>query len=233
MANLDFVSKGVCQATIAQIDAYYVFEQQNAADAANVEIARDMYPEAGHLVCNKSIGAMSDLKAGDTVILGGEGSGSPVTWDAVVRANPAKYKDVQTLPMNSIDRALGKVRTDEAKCMLFVAGLRSKAMIDANTQAKAANGNLHLATMRDPHLFDLKDKKNRPIYTRTTIPDGTYPDGLQNSGWFTSGAVDTIEVMSVMVDNVPYAEKHEKQFDIFLKAVEHAMPAIRAQVLPK
>jgi hypothetical protein len=150
-----------------------------------------------------------------------------------VRANP-KYKDVATLPIGGA-RALGKVSDGaDAQCMLFVAGLRSQVMMQANDVAKTSGGNLHLTYMRDPALFALKDSRGRPIYTRSEIPSGTYPDGLQTSGFFTSGkAVDTIQVESVLIDNVPYANAHDRNLNVFLNAVNKAMPSIIDHVTPK
>jgi TRAP-type uncharacterized transport system substrate-binding protein len=231
--NMEQVDKGTCAAAIVQSDAYFVYMADHSNAALTVERARDMYPEYGHMICNATIAEISDLKRGNTVFVGPAGSGSAVMWDAITRANP-KYKDVATLPIGG-DRALGKVSDgQDGQCMLFVAGLRSQSMMNANNVAKTTNGNLRLVYMRDPKLFDLKDAKGRPIYKKATIPSGTYPGGLQESGIFTSGhSVDTIEVESVLVDSIPYADKYEGNLNIFLAAVNKAMPSINDHVLPK
>ncbi len=233
MDNLARVDKGDCEAAIVQSDAYFVYMQQHPDAALNVERARDMYPEYGHLICNKTISEVSDLKRGNTVLVGAPGSGSAVMWDAIVRANP-KYKDVATLPLGG-NRALGKVSDgQEAQCMLFVAGLKSPVMMDANEVAKTSGGNLRLTYMRDPALFQLRDAKGRPVYARSEIPSRTYPEGLQAAGMFTSGkAVDTVQVESILIDNVPYADAHGQNINAFLAAVNKAMPAINERVLPK
>jgi TRAP-type uncharacterized transport system substrate-binding protein len=233
LENMEKVASGTCQAGIVQSDAFFVYLQTHPDAQLTVERARDMYPEYGHLICNKTIREISDLKRGNTVLVGPAGSGSAVMWDAIVRANP-KYKDVATLPMGGT-RALGKVSDGEdAQCMLFVAGLKAQSMMDANGIAKTSNGNLHLTYMRDPALFDIKDKRGRPLYERSAIPSGTYPGGLQASGWFTSGgAVDTVKVQSVLIDNVDYANSHEANLNLFLNAVNKALPAIDDHVLPK
>jgi TRAP-type uncharacterized transport system substrate-binding protein len=228
MDNMEAVAKGDCQGGIVQSDAYFVYMQQNPSAQMNVERARDMYPEYGHLICNKTISEISDLTNKNTVLVGPPGSGSSVMWDAIVRANPTKYKDVQTLPLGGA-RALGKVSDGiDAQCMLFVAGLKAQVMLDANEAAKTSNGNLHLTYMRDPALFKLQDSRGRPIYTRSEIPSGTYPYGLQSSGWFTSGSsVDTVQVESILIDNVPYADAHGSNVDKVLRAVDKAMPQIK------
>lgn len=233
LENMSRVDKGDCQAGIVQSDAYYVYMQQHPDAALNVERARDMYPEYGHLICNKSVSELSDLKRGNTVLVGATGSGSSVMWDAITRANP-KYKEVSTLPIGG-SRGLGKVSDGaDAQCMLFVAGLKAPSMMDANEVAKTSNGNLHVVYMRDSKLFDLKDAKGRPIYEKAEIPSGTYPYGLQESGFFTSGAsISTIKVESVLIDNVPYAEANDGRMNMFLGAVNHAMPSINDRVLPK
>lgn len=233
LENMARVASGDCQAAIVQNDAYFVYLQDHPAAQASVERARDMYPEYAHLICNRSISELSDLRRGNTVLVGPPGSGSSVMWDAIVRANP-KYKDVATLPIGGT-RALGKVSDGEdAQCTLFVAGLRSPAMMEANKVAHESHGNLHLTYMRDPALFDLKDSKGRPIYQRSEIPDGTYPDGLQKEGLISYGKpVDTVRVESVLIDNVDYANAHDGNMEAFLRAVDHAMPAINNRVLAK
>lgn len=232
--NMDRVAKGECQAGIVQSDAYYVYMQTHPEAALSVERARYMYPEYGHLICNATISEISDLQRGNTVLVGAPGSGSSTMWDAIVRANPDKYKEVGTLPIGGA-RALGKVSDGvDAQCMLFVTGLGSKSMRDANEVAKESNDHLHLTYMRDPKLFDIKDGKGRAIYQRSEIPSGTYPGGLQKPGTFTYGkSVDTVLVESILVDNVSYADQHESNLNIFLASVNKAMPAINDRVMPK
>lgn len=232
LENMERVESGDCQGGIVQSDAYFGYMRKHPTAQMHVERARDMYPEYGHLICNKTISELSDLTAKNTVLVGAAGSGSSVMWDAIVTANP-QYKDVQTLPLGGT-RALSKV-TDgqEAQCMLFVAGLKAQVMMDANDMAVNANGNLHLTYMRDKKLFDIKDAKGRPVYTESEIPDGTYPKGLQATGWVSSGkAVSTIMVESVLIDNVDYADAHPTNIDLVLTGINKAMPAINQRVLP-
>ena len=231
--NIAKVADGSCDAAIVQSDAYFVYTGSHPDVQLTVERARDMYPEYGHLICNKSISELSDLKRGNTVLVGSAGSGSSIMWEAIVKANP-KYKDVATLPIGGI-RGLGKVSDGiEAQCMLFVAGLKSQTMMSANEVAAASNGNLRLTYMRDKALLAMKDARGRPIYEDAEIPDGTYPDGLQKPGWISSGkAVTTIKVQSILIDNVAYANANPSGLEAFLKAVTKAVPEINNRVVAK
>lgn len=231
MENLDKVASDACQAGLGQADAWFLYQSSHPQAQLALELARNMYPEYGHLICNASVKEISDLKRGNTVLVGNPGSGSAVMWEAIVRANKA-YADVATLPIGGI-RALGKVADGtDAQCMLFVAGLKSPVMNEANDFAKTAPG-LHLTYMRDPALFAIKDGKGRAIYARSAIPDGTYPNGLQKGGWISSGKpVDTVEVQSVLFANTSYIDANGPAYETFLKAVKNALPAINDRVLP-
>lgn len=231
--NLDRLAANSCQFGIAQRDAWFLYGLGSAITSGTLDVSRDLYPEYGHLVCNSTINDVSDLKRGDTVLVGGKGSGSSVMWQAFVKANP-RYAEVVTHPVGGLI-ALGKVSDGtDAQCTLFVSGLRSAAMLKANEYSHTASGGLHLVPLRDPALFSIKDARGKPVYSRTAIPDGTYPNGLQRPGWVSSGKpVDTVEVMSVLVVNSGYAQAHEHAYEQFLNAVSLAMPAINNHVLPK
>lgn len=232
MDNLDKVAANSCQAGITQADAWFLYGSTHPAATVSLDVARNLYPEYGHLICNDKISEISDLKRGNTVLVGAPGSGSAVMWDAIVRSNKS-YADVATLPIGGI-RALGKVADGtDAQCMLFVAGLKSPVMMAANDFAKTAP-TLHLTYMRDPAVFGLKDAKGRPIYSRTEVPDGTYPMGLQKGGWISSGKpIATIEVQSMLFANTGYIDSNNDGYEKFLYAVKAAMPAINDRVLPK
>lgn len=232
MDNMDRVAKGECQGGIVQSDAYFVYMKMNSTAELHVERARDMYPEYAHLICNKMVNRLSDLSSKNVVLVGPPGSGSSVTWDAMSIADP-KLKAVQTLPLGGT-RALGKVSDGvEAQCMLFVAGLKTQVMMDANEMAAGAKGTMHLTPIDDDKLFDIKDVKGRPIYTAGQIPDGTYPNGLQVSGWFSSGKpIDTVRIESIFIDNVDYADSHIDDLEKVLLALTKAMPSINNRVLP-
>lgn len=231
LENLDKVSSNACQVGIGQADAWFLFGSKNPSAANSLELARNLYPEYGHLICNGSVQEISDLHRGNTVLVGAVGSGSAVMWDAIVRANK-KYAEVATLPIGGI-RALGKVADGtDASCMLFVAGLKSPAMLEANDFAKTAPS-LHLTYMRDPDLFSLKDAKGRAIYTRSAIPDGTYPNGLQKPGFLSSGKpVDTVQVQSLFFANTTFIDANPEGYEKLLTALKSAMPMINDRVQP-
>lgn len=234
LENMSLVDSGDCEVAIVQSDAYFMYIRQHPTAAIHVERSRDMYPEFGHLICNSSIKNISELTARSTVLVGPPGSGSSVMWDAIVTANPAKYKDVQTLPLGGT-RALSKI-TDgtEAQCMLFVSGLRSEIMQAANVMAINTKGNLRLTPMNDATLFEIKDAKGRPVYTQSKIPDGTYPNGLQATGWLSSGkSVDTVQVESIAIDNLPWADANSDDINLVLTGLNKAIPMINDHMHPQ
>jgi uncharacterized protein len=232
--NLDCVLKGDCQFAPAQFDAMFLFVGQHPDALGVIEIARVLYPEYAHLICNDQVKSLDELKPSNVVAVGEEGSGSQAMWQAIVKANPDKYNKVQTLPVGGT-RALNRLTEGtDVQCMLFVAGLRSQRMMDANVLSKSTGGKLHLVPVYDKKLLEIKDPKGRAVYTAGKIPDSTYPEGLQKTGMFSSGkSVDTIIVQSVLVGNVKFAEANSGAYDVFLNAVTRAMPKVLNHMAPE
>lgn len=229
--NLARLDKGECDAAIVQSDAYGVYRKQNSQSALNIEKSRALYPEYLHFICNSQakISKITQLGKNQTILVGPPGGGTSTTWESFKLADPKRYEVIPTLPIGGL-RAVNLVQEgSEAACMLFVTGLRSDQINMANQVALNSNGRLALIAADDSDLPKLKDPKGVPIYTRATIPGGTYPGGLQPSS-FLGSSVDTITVDAVFVTNTAFIDANEQSYNALLRAVNNAIPAIKNKV---
>ncbi len=226
MDNLELLAAGTCDAAIVQSDAYGVYMKQHQGAVLNLERGRVLYPEHVQLICNRAVGLskITGLKRGMTVLTGPNGGGAGVTWDSFRLADPKTYGDVSTLPIGG-KRALGIVdEGTEATCLLYVAGLASQTMTDADAFAETS-GHLVLVPTNDSDLPKLRDPKGKPVYETSEIPSGTYPRAFQTRS-LTGSSVSDLVVSAILVANVPFIEANEAAYDKFLTAVNRAMPAI-------
>lgn len=230
MENLDRIADGTCDAAIVQSDAHGVYLKQHPGTLLNIERGRVLYPEYAHLVCNKTAGLskITGLRKGMTVLVGPNGGGSSVTWDSFRIADPKRYDEIATLPVGG-KRGLGMVDEGmDATCMLYVAGLASSSMNEADAFAEVS-GRLTLVPTDDRDVAKLKDPKGRSVYESSSIPSGTYPRAFQTRSLMGS-SIGAISASAIVVSNVPYIEANDAAYDKFLAAIGHAMPAILEHV---
>lgn len=228
--NLDRIAGGTCDAAIVQSDAYGVYMRQHSGAILNVERGRVLYPEYVHLVCNKAAGLskITGLKKGMTVLVGPNGGGSSVTWDSFRMADPKRYGDVATLPIGG-KRGLGLVdEGTDATCMLYVAGLASQSMNEADDFAEKS-GHLDLVATNDSDVEKMKDAKGQYVYEDLSIPSGTYPRAFQTRSLMGS-SIGAIAPHAIVVSNVSFIEANDAVYDKFLSAVNKAEPAILEHV---
>lgn len=230
MDNLDRIANASCDAAIVQSDAYGVYMKQHNGAVLNVERGRVLYPEYVHLVCNKNAGLskITGLKKGMTLLVGPNGGGSSVTWDSFVLADPNRYGPVSTSPIGG-KRGLGMVDDGtEATCMLYVAGLASQSMNEADDFAEKS-GHLDLVATDDSDVAKLKDNKGRLVYEDLSIPGGTYPRSFQTRH-LTGSSIGAIAPNAIVIANVAFIEANDTVYDKFLTAVNKAVPAILEHV---
>jgi len=223
--NLAKLDKGECDTAIVQSDAYTVYAKQNPQSALTIERGRALYQEYLHLICNTNAGIskITQLTNRHTVLVGPNGGGSAVTWASFVLADKKRYERIPTRPVGGV-RALNMVQEgSDASCMLFVAGLRAPSLMEANAVAATSNGRLALIAADDSDMPSVKDPRGRSMYTKVTIPGGTYKN-LQ-SGFFSS-SVDTIAVEALIVANTSFVEQNEGAYNALLRAVNNSIPAI-------
>jgi hypothetical protein len=234
MENLAKLDKGECDAAIVQSDALGVYLKQNARSALNLEKGRALYQEYLHFLCNTEAGLskITQLSRKNTILVGPLGGGTSTTWESFKIADPKRYESIPTLPIGGL-RAVNIVQEgSEAQCMLFVTGLKSGQINEANQIAVNSKGRLALIAADDSDLPKVRDNKGKPIYAKQTIPSGTYPGGLQPSSIMGS-SVDTISVDAVFVTNTSFIDSNEQAYNTLLRAVNSAIPAIKNKVEPK
>jgi len=232
--NLAKLDKGECDAAIVQSDAYGVYLKQNSRSALSLEKGRVLYQEYLHFICNTQTGIskITQLTKNQTILIGPLGGGTSTTWESFKLADPKRYDPIPILPIGGL-RAVNMVQEgSEAACMLFVTGLRSTQINEANQVALSSKGRLTLVATDDRDLLKVKDPKGRLIYSKATIPGGTYPGGLQPSSLMGS-SVDTVAVDAVFVANTQFIEANEQTYNTLLRAVNNAVPAIKNKVEPK
>ncbi len=230
MDNLELLASGACDVAIVQSDAYGVYMKQHQGASLNLERGRVLYPEYVHLICNTRAGLskITGLKKGMVILTGPNGGGSSVTWESFKLADPARYGEIATLPIGG-KRGLGLVdEGKDATCLIYVAGLASQIMQEADDFAEKS-GHLALVPTDDSDLPGVKDPKGRPVYENQAIPSGTYPRAFQTRSLMGSG-IGAVTVQAIVVANVPFIEANEKTYDHFLAAVNKAMPAILEHV---
>jgi TRAP-type uncharacterized transport system substrate-binding protein len=232
--NLAKLDSGECDAGIVQSDAYGVYLKQNAHSALNLEKGRVLYQEYLHFICNTDarLSKITQLTKKNTILVGPLGGGTSTTWESFKIADPKRYEPIPTLPIGGL-RAVNVVQEgSEASCMLFVTGLKSGQINEANQVALNSKGRLALIAADDSDLPKIKDPKGRPIYTEAKIPSGTYPGGLQPASLLGS-SVDTIAVDAVFVTSAKFIDANEQAYNTLLRAVNSAVPAIKNKVEPK
>ncbi|CAH2603566.1 TRAP transporter substrate-binding protein [Rhodovastum atsumiense] len=232
--NLARLDKGECDAAIVQSDAYGVYLKQNSRSALNIEKSRVLYQEYLHFICNSQAGLskITQLTRQHTILIGPLGGGTSTTWESFRLADPKRYDPIPTLPVGGL-RAVNMVQEgSQAACLLFVTGLKSPQINEANQVALNSKGKLVLIAADDSDLPKLKDPKGRQIYSKATIPGGTYPGGLQPSSMFGS-SVDTIAVDAVFVASTAFIDANGQAYNALLRAVNNAVPAIKNKVEAK
>lgn len=230
--NIEMVKSGYCDVGIVQADAYAQASQADQSLELTVALGRVMYPEYAHFICHNSVGGLSDLEQGQAVLVEDNNSGSSVVWDSVVTANKDRYGKITPLPRGG-QIGLNAVSLGNAeKCQLFVSGLGSAAMNEANLAIQTNQWDMHLAQFDDSKLLNLKDRRGRPYYERAEIPSSTYPGGLQRRSLWGS-SVNTIKVNSVLIYNTSFQEHRPEDLDTFFRATTRAAGEINARVMPR
>jgi TRAP transporter TAXI family solute receptor len=235
MQNLDLLTNGKsppdphCDAAIAQADAIGVFAKSNPEAAAKIEQDAPLYDEYLHFICNTAadISKITQLTPKQTIAVGNAGGGTWTTWQSFIQADPRRYKDIPTSPLSGIRAANQVLRGDPVSCMLFVTGLKAASIMEANQLGLNNKGALALVATDDSDVRALKDGKEK-VYREATFPSGMYP-GLQPKSLFGS-SVDTLAVRAMIVANSDWIEANQSAFEIFLQAVNRAMPAIKHKV---
>jgi TRAP transporter TAXI family solute receptor len=183
--NLALLYAGSVDAAIIQSDTE--FSAKNALlEKGKPEaelLPATVYCEYLMLVVGKdsSIGSIKDLKSGNTIYVGPEGSGTALTWSGIASFGGGDYKDVKVERLG-YQAALDRVAKDKNSAMLFVAGSDAPLLKRA-----AASGQFKLVAVDDERLEKIIDDTGDEIYSALCMKGDAYP-GLQN------GELETLSV---------------------------------------
>lgn len=229
LARLDSSDASGCDAAIVQSDALAVYMKSNPRSSLSIERGRSMYQEYVHLICNKSadLGKITDLTNKTVVLVGANGGGSAVTWESFTLADKTRYGVVPTRPVGGLRAASMVQEGSEAACMFQVIGLKAPAINEVNTLAATSDGRLVMVAADDSDMPSVRDPKGKPMYSKASIPGGTYP--AMQHGTFSS-SVGTIAVDAVFVTKTSWIDDHDADYQNLLRGVNRAMPAILGRV---
>lgn len=226
--NLDRILAGQCDAAFVQTDALRVYGDRNPRIIPAIERAQVLYEEYVHFLCNREqkLGRITDLTSKHTVAIGPDGSGSAVSWAAMVAADKKKYGNIPTDPRSGV-RALSAVADGtQVQCMLFTAALKPSLITnDATPLAQR----IVMVPANDRDFDGAKDQRGRKIYTFKDIPANLY-GALQPSGLMNYKAVETVTVEAVLVVSSNWIAENERQYDGVLRAAAQARPEILKKV---
>ena len=225
MDNLKRMARGRCDAAIAQVDAYLVYQQEHLADPLIIARPSALYEEFVHLVCRRDSGVRSetdllDAPEGNRVLVGETFSGSALTWRSIVLIKPAYARvwERESGGPGALRRVLGR---RGATCLMFVSGLRSEfaSSIDVH------GDQLTLVDLHDEELLSAEIEGVR-VYKLGEIPARTY-DALQ------SKPVKTLTVMAILATSAAWAEANPDGWRDLQAAIQQARPDIRALTAPR
>lgn len=218
--NLKMLKAGTVDAAIIQSDADFVDHEVNKDGYASKTgfNSGEIYSEYITLVVAKdsNISSVRDLKSGNIIYVGPDGSGTAITWKGIVLQNskyetdPARkdvYKNV-AVQNGSYEDALEKVKSDKNAAMLFVAGS------DAPLLERASRDNTYkLVPVDDAALTGLVDDQGKEVYDALTLVSTAYPK-LQ------SGELQTLSVDAMWTVSDAWVKKFgEEATDLVSDAV--------------
>lgn len=170
---LNALADGKCSYGPAQKDVSYLMTKQNPALAVKDTPILVLYNEAMTLVCSKESGydELSDIKAGDGIIVDTIGSGSALTWETMVGiekefGNGSSWAQA-TPEYSALDEAGAALSLGTAKCAFGV----GKAPIDWASQMEDLGG--VVSEVYDKDINDL-EFNGQSLYEPAKMPDGAY-----------------------------------------------------------
>lgn len=222
MQNLQYIQEGKCDGAYVQRNAFTAYAKRNPNGHFNFERVATPAIEFAHMVCGRDsdVDNVGDL-IGKTLLIGDTGSGTEVTWSDFTEMDH-NYLNVKTEHVGGV-RALNKVATGQADCMMYVASLNTNLMNKAN----AMGDRLVMVPVNDWDFNSMeygggklfsghKDQSGEEVYTFYDIPGGQYPniqDGIVMS------SVETLTVPVDMVSSLDWGAKHSDAYDGLISGV--------------
>ena len=222
MENLERMLSGRCDAAFVQRDAYLVYADANPGANFDFERVFSPYKEYVHMLCNRyrEINGVGDLNENHVLLIGAEGSGTAVTWANFVAEDTA-YAAIKTEHVG-VEQALDKIIKGERDCMLFVSGLNTGPIRQAESSKR-----VKLVPVNDWDFNDVLDPTGTAVYQFDEIPNDLYAN-LQE-GWL-STAVETLTVAMDMIVANTWINKHSRPYRAFVQASLRSQDEIRRHV---
>lgn len=192
--NLHNLVDNQADAVLVQSDMLNAYLRKNpAAEEQLVGLQSTLYTEYVQLLVNKesAIEGITELDPNTHIVyVGPRGSGTHAAWEGFVLQD-ARYGEFTTR-YASYEEALRQVSDNAEAVMLFVAGLNSEVLKEANDKY---GHKVSLVAIDEHHFSTSVDQFGNTIYEVATIPDDTYPN-LQ-VGWFFGFGDNSVETLSV------------------------------------
>jgi TRAP-type uncharacterized transport system substrate-binding protein len=197
---INAIVAGRCQYGAAQGDIYYKMSKDNPSVGSALKPIDILYDEVATLVCSKDSGydELSDISAGDTIIVDSLGTGSAMTWETMVAiekeyggSNAWSQAVPEYIPLSEAGAALA---LGNAKCAFGV----GSAPINWATEIENDGG---VAEVYDKDLNDL-EFNGKSVYIAIDMPDGAYKTAWDTykipAVLFRGGAITNPEIDSMV-----------------------------------
>ncbi len=186
--NIRLISERKADLAIVQNDVmYYAYTGTDLyADKGTFtefSAVAGIYDECVQIVtCRDDIHTVDDLR-GKIVSVGDSGSGVEFNARQILSAYGMTFSDIHA-ENSSFANSADNLADGSIDAAFIVAGLPTKAVMDLSEKNA-----VHLVAIDDEHVKILQE--NYSFYTRSTVPDGTYP-GLNES-------TDTVSVRATLI----------------------------------
>lgn len=226
--NLNNLVQNQADAVLVQSDILNSYLRKNPASAEQlVGLQSTLYTEYVQLIVNEDggIASVSDLQPNTHIVyVGPRGSGTHRAWEGFVLQDP-RYGEFNTR-FASYDEALSQVAGDPNSVMLFVAGLNSELLKDADRQY---GGQLSMVAVDEHYFSTAVDQFGNTIYEVASIPHETYPE-LQE-GWlfgYLDSSVETLTVDAILILSKQWVDTYgSKPMTLFEDALWRSIDDIK------
>ena len=226
--NLNNLVQNQADAVLVQSDILNSYLRKNPASAEQlVGLQSTLYTEYVQLIVNEDggIASVSDLQPNTHIVyVGPRGSGTHRAWEGFVLQDP-RYGEFNTR-FASYDEALRQVAGDPNSVMLFVAGLNSELLKDADRQY---GGQLSMVAVDEHYFSTAVDQFGNTIYEVASIPHETYPE-LQE-GWlfgYLDSSVETLTVDAILILSKQWVDTYgSKPMTLFEDALWRSIDDIK------
>ena len=193
--NLNGLISGKYDAIVVQSDVYNEWLRENPGVRID-GLQASLYPEPVFMIVNEKTGieSIKDINTRKHRIYAA-GSGTKKSLIGFSYQDSSYRSLVESaVTVDATEDALKLVSSNPNGVMFYVCGMKC-GLIDLAD--KKYGSNLNLAAVDDWNFNDAVDQFGNTIYTFVNIPE-VY-ENLQPSGWFSSGAVETLSVEAILI----------------------------------